>query len=322
MGVGPALQQIGLCPAAFRTPEPIRPTPFRQKERATRFVGKPTLEIEKGGVFPGHATGLCRDRSPYTSETWDNGISHRDLTDFNRTQVAVIVDTSDFLGTNDVDTLLKFQWDKNTLTFSDLLKTFFASQTAMIMTSVDVHFGGPEKAVRILGMAGAAAKFPDLVESWTNEDESVAVAMEMENRAIGFDADELIPARPFGAETTLRTALVHLIGAAVSGDTPAASPHLTKPLTILDLGRLAAIALRGDLVFEKPPDVQVAYTKAAANTAADPLSVPAASATVFASIHQPKLFPSIEDVEFRFRRESGNPQWKLIGFGAAAKSQE
>ena len=75
MGVGPALQQIGLCPAAFRTREPIRPTPLRQKERATRFVGKPTLEIEKGGVSPGHATGLCRDRSPYASETWDNGIS-------------------------------------------------------------------------------------------------------------------------------------------------------------------------------------------------------------------------------------------------------
>ena len=77
MGVGPALQQIGLCPAAFRTREPIRPTPLRQKERATRFVGKPTLEIEKGGVSPGHATGLCRDRSPYASETWDNGISLR-----------------------------------------------------------------------------------------------------------------------------------------------------------------------------------------------------------------------------------------------------
>ena len=76
IGIGPALQQAGPCPAAFRACEPIRPAPLGQEQSATRFVRKTTLEFEERGVFPCHAAGLCGGNQPHASGTWDNGISH------------------------------------------------------------------------------------------------------------------------------------------------------------------------------------------------------------------------------------------------------
>lgn len=237
---------------------PVRRTTSEQ------FIGIPALRINENGKE-------WDVESPVASFTF---VRLRDLADFNRTRVAAIIDISKSRRRNDAETVLKFQSDKNSVTFSDVLKKIFTQTSDLKVKSIDVHFGGPEKVVRILGMADAAAKFPDLVKRWIRKDKRVAVVKEMEDRAIKFDADKLILAEPFGAETTLRAALVRLIGAAVSGDTPAASPLLTKPLTVRDLGRLAAIALRGELVFDKPPDVQVAQTKATPGTAADPPPVP------------------------------------------------
>ena len=89
-----------------------------------------------------------------------------------------------------------------------------------------------------------------------------------------------------------------------------------------DVTQILSALERGMLSFEEVPDVLEAQSDLAPGTVVDPSSVPAASATVFATVSQPKLSPPTEGVEFRFRRESGNPQWKLIGFGAAAKSVE
>ena len=50
----------------------------------------------------------------------------RDLTDFNDTRVAAIADVSYFGEINNIETIMKFQSDKNVFTFSEFLKIFFA----------------------------------------------------------------------------------------------------------------------------------------------------------------------------------------------------
>ncbi len=245
----------------------------------------------------------------------------RDIADFNRTQVVAIIDEREFEDENYTSSLVKFQSDVTALKFSELLREFFSGPYGTEIVSIDVHYGEDENAVRILGINSATTKYPALIKRWMEEDKSAMVAEQMESRAIEYDADSQIPIDLFGTEMALRTTLVDLIAAAVSGNTTEATSLLANPLTVADLGRLAAIALRGELVFEEAPVVQLAQTIEPVEKDGSSTSLPAASATVFASVRQADLDPPVEDVEFRFRRESGTSRWMLIGFGAGSKKK-
>ncbi len=284
-----------------------------RKMTADQIMGIPILEMKANG------TRFDVESTTASSFTF---IRLRDLSDFHRTQVAAVVDFFKFQGKNQIATLLQFPSTSNTITFSSVIEMLALEEGNRKVVSSGVHFGGTEKAVRILNLSDANAKYPALMKRWLKDERRAFVANGMEARSLTFDANKAVPVDMFSKEADLRTTLVDLLEAAVTGDKYAAAPLLTKPLTPDDLGRLAATALRGNLIFDKKLNVQVARLKSAPETTSASSSVAAASATVFATIDQPKLRLRKEDIEFRFRRESGNPQWKLIGFGTAAKSQK
>ena len=58
--LGAALEQAGLCLTAFGAHEPFRPAPLKRKACAIRLTRKPALEIEEGGVLPGHPDSIVR----------------------------------------------------------------------------------------------------------------------------------------------------------------------------------------------------------------------------------------------------------------------
>lgn len=244
-----------------------------------------------------------------------------DVADYDRTQVAAVVEFIDYEQTKSVETILNFEPETyGSTSLSEVLKNLFEEEMNVVVNSTEVIFGGSEPKIDVLTMADATNRFPALMEKWSSEDYRVLVATDMRRRAIDFDANTLIPAGLFGTELVLRAALVQIMNAAVSGDTTKISPLLIEPITVKDLGRLAALALRGQLIIDKNPEIQVAGTKINYVSDSEIASVSAASATVFASITYPNSEADSEEIEFRFGRKSGDPQWRLIGFGAVAKA--